>query len=277
MKTLRSYDSPVQKLQSELSELNSSPAKPDRHESAPFTSSSAWQSHSSSSLNSGDPVKRKRSTQDRQSLPVNASTIALPVAPASAFANLPTPATSASSHPVASLPATASSATATRATVENPDLLALLAQLVSSSTTSTAGNSPAPPLDPSQHQQALKNLAKLCGLPVPDDSSLPSPPPPSTQAPTSTSGPLPRPSARPPKSVASSSTSLAESANAARKKPDHFTAIAAAELKGHGKNNPRDPNGCSNCKRKKSTVWREGLNSNGLSISVCNGRLHQTR
>ncbi|GAA5896523.1 uncharacterized protein JCM6883_006932 [Sporobolomyces salmoneus] len=271
LKTLRAYDTPAHKLQSELSDLHSSPPKATRPDTAPFPSSSTGstsRSQLSGTTTAGDPIKRRRPTQERQSLPLSASTTALPLAPPSAFANLPTSYLS-SSQPASSMPA-AGPSSGPQASAETPDLLAIFAQLVSSSTASSSSTNPLDSsLDVPQNQEALKNLAKLCGLPVPEEA-LPLPPPPSTQALTSTSGPVPQPSSRPPKTLASSSTSNSDPANAARKKLEHFSAIAASELRGQGKNNPRDVNGCSNCKRKKSTVWREGLDSNGVNTSVCN-------
>ncbi|GAA6007302.1 hypothetical protein JCM11491_003081 [Sporobolomyces phaffii] len=257
---LRSYHNPIQQLQGELSESNSSPPKASRREAAPIPSSSSG----TASAALGDPVKRRRPS-DRQSLPLSASTTALPIAPASAFAN------QAPSASTSSLPAPSSTSTTASAlpepTLQNPDLLAFISQLVSSSASAgaTAPNSSAPPLDLLGNQEALQNLARLCGLPVPEPALVP---PPSTLAPTSTSGPAPIPSARPPKLATSTSDPAANSA--VRKKREHFAAIDSSQLKGQGKNNPRDPNGCSNCKRKKSTVWREGLGLHGLNTTVCN-------
>ncbi|GAA5845762.1 hypothetical protein JCM5353_004709 [Sporobolomyces roseus] len=257
---LRSYHNPIQQLQSEISEYHSSPPKLQTRESGSFSSSSNLQGRTSGPPAPGDPVKRKR-PQSRQSLPLSASTTALPLAPPSALANL-------SSSKLAT-----STSAPTEDPAQNHDLLAFLSQLVTSST-SASQNSSAPSLDLSQNQNALQSLAKLCGLDLPEvPASAPVEPP----IPTSTSGPAPVSSSRPPK--ASKSTSLATSASnsttststgANRKKREHFAAIDMTGNKGTGKNNPRDPNGCSNCKRKKSTVWREGLDSQGNQTSVCN-------
>ncbi|GAA5992634.1 hypothetical protein JCM5350_005604 [Sporobolomyces pararoseus] len=258
--TLRSYDNPI--------DLTSSPQISNRRDPATFPSSSTGstiRSKSSSSTAAGDPVKRPRSNQDRQSLPLSASTTALPLAPPSAFANLPV-----SQQPLSSIAAPP----ALSSNVQAPELLALFAQLVSSATaSSTTPSAPAAAatVNLTQNQQAIQHLARLCGLPVPENAL--SPPAPSTQAPTSTSGPVPRPSIRPPKTTAAPTASalMSEfSSNPPRKKLEHFTPIDVAETKGHGKHNPRDPLGCSNCKRKKSTIWRAGLDEAGNEISVCN-------
>ncbi|GAA5922252.1 uncharacterized protein JCM15063_003236 [Sporobolomyces koalae] len=269
---LRSYHNPVQQLQSELSEMNSSPPKLHRYENNALSSSAssaAWQSTASGPVAPGDPVKRKR-PQSRQSLPLSASTTALPLAPASAFAGLP----NSSRSPPQAVPAETVPADAA---AETPDLLALLTQIVSASSASnpTSASAANLSLDPSQAQLALQNLAKLCGLPVPSpisQSTTPAMPemPPSTQILTSTSGPMPQTSTRPPKTTTANNGSVLSS-SATRKKREHFTAIDQEESRGQGKNNPRDSNGCSNCRRKKSTVWREGIDAvSGQTISVCN-------
>ncbi|GAA6059585.1 hypothetical protein JCM10212_005084 [Sporobolomyces blumeae] len=266
---LRSYHNPVQHLQSEMSDFASSPPKqPNRRESAPFapssSSSSAWpRSTSSGPPPAGDPVKRRRPSE-RQSLPLSASTTALPVAPASAFAKLPVP-DARLSHPHAT-PATSVEPSGA-APAQNPALLALLSQLVSAS----AGDAVQPTAAP--NQEMLVALAQLCGLPVPTPIQAPAP----TQlpAPTSTSGPVLEPSARPSKSIsANDATTATTNESTGRRKNakprEHFAAIETSSSAATGKQNPRNPKGCSNCNRKKSTLWREGLGPDGKQTSVCN-------
>ncbi|GAA5978456.1 hypothetical protein JCM11641_007951 [Rhodosporidiobolus odoratus] len=236
---LRSYHNPVQHLQSEMSDFNSSP--PKRQESAAFAPRS-----------SGDPVKRKR-PREQPSLPIPPAAVAAPPAP---FATSPASAT---------LPSDLS--------LQDPRLLALIGQLVPS-LAPTAPAPPTAPLDSAQAQAllpALQTLAQLYGLDVTGAPSAPAPVPPSSIAPSSAApGPSSHfaPSERPP-----TGTPAANGKGLRKKERETFATIDPNTLPNVplGKQNPRAPNeGCSNCKRKKSTVWREGTGDDGITTSVCN-------
>ncbi|GAA5890775.1 hypothetical protein JCM5296_004838 [Sporobolomyces johnsonii] len=259
---LRSYHNPVPQLQSELSDFNSSP--PKRRESMPFppSSSSAYQPRSSGPT-LGDPVKRKR-PREQPSLPLSAGTPPLPLPPASALAG--TSQSSSSASPA--LPADPAGAVA----LKDPRVLALLAQLLPTLAGGGAAPAAAPlSLDSPQGQTllpAIRTLAKFYygidlpggDAPAPSSSSFPS-----SSITASTS-------ARPPTAATSTSTmtTLPQRKKTAKER-EHFAAIDTSTVKSQGKQNPRDPSGCSNCKRKKSTVWREGAGPDGRTTSVCNG------
>ncbi|GAA5919073.1 hypothetical protein JCM1841_003734 [Sporobolomyces salmonicolor] len=264
---LRSYHNPVPQLQSELSDFNSSP--PKRRESMPFppSSSSAYQPRSSGPA-LGDPVKRKR-PREQPSLPLGAGTPTLPLPPVSASAFAGASQSSSSAPPA--LPADPAGAAALR----DPRVLALLTQLLPTLTGGGAAPAAAPlPLDSPQGQTllpAIRTLAKFYygvdlpggDAPTPSSSSFPS-----TLVTAST--PI-----RPPTGVTSTLASTSTATTLAQRKKtakerEHFAAIDASTVKSQGKQNPRDPSGCSNCKRKKSTVWREGTGPDGRKTSVCN-------
>ncbi|BGP12817.1 hypothetical protein JCM10213_008078 [Rhodosporidiobolus nylandii] len=263
---LRSYHNPVQHLQSEISEFNSSPPKP--RDSAPFpTSSSSFDPRAST----GDPVKRKRA-REQPSLPIPPVAAAAPPAP---FVSGPSSAPSAPS----------SAAAAGDPTLEDPRILALLSQLIPSLAAASAAPAAAAPtlsLDSPQGQAllpAIRTLAQFYGLQLPGSAPGPAqvaaqiPLPPSSAVPSSSAGGLPQQqrSARPPMG---GPTAAATGKAGRRKEREHFATIDPNTLPEppQGKQNPRDPTtGCSNCKRRKSTVWREGLTPDGLSTtSVCN-------
>ncbi|GAA6001724.1 hypothetical protein JCM10207_002284 [Rhodosporidiobolus poonsookiae] len=244
---LRSYHNPVQQLQSEMSDFNSSP--PKQRDPAPFMTSSS--SHARSSGVGGDPIKRKR-PRDSPVLPIPAVAAVAPPAPFSA------PPPSATAPPADAL-------------AQDPRVLALLSQLVPSLGVNGSTSAAAPSLDTPQGQAllpAIRTLAQFYGLELPAPIAAAAEPVPSSMPPSSTAGPLPQPSARPP------TTLPAATAKGSRKKErEHFATIDPSTLTipPQGKQNPRDPaSGCSNCKRRKSTVWREGFGPDGKLTSVCN-------
>ncbi|GAA5832296.1 hypothetical protein JCM11251_004311 [Rhodosporidiobolus azoricus] len=268
---LRSYHNPVQQLQSEISEFNSSP--PKQRDLLPFPPSSSLGAFPPPST--GDPVKRKRPRDSGPSLPVPP-----PAAAPTSSATPPVPfvAVSSPAFPAAPLPADPAS-------LQDPRVLALLGQLVPSlaAANGSAAASAAPlSLDTPQGQAllpAIRTLAQFYGL------QLPTPPAAAPAAPAhaavAAAVPLP-PSSMPPSSTAAGPSSHPPQSSARpptgrpgrRKEREHFASIDINTLANPplGKQNPRDPSlGCSNCKRKKSTVWREGLGEDGASTStVCN-------
>ncbi|GAA5849910.1 hypothetical protein JCM8547_000951 [Rhodosporidiobolus lusitaniae] len=269
---LRSYHNPVQQLQSEISDFNSSPPKPREHNSS-----------SSSFLRSsgpvGDPIKRKRPRDSNPSLSIPPVPAAVP----------PPPFAAASASSPAYPPAPAPAAPTANPALQDPHILALLGQLVPSlAAANAAAGAPAPSLslDSPQGQAllpAIRTLAQFYGLelPLPPSAQQPIPaasvPLPSSMPPSSTAaGPSShlQQSARPPTGVpALSSTGAAGAKQGRRKEREHFATIDPNTLAvpPQGKQNPRDAaGGCSNCKRRKSTVWREGTGLNGKTTSVCN-------
>ncbi|GAA5904242.1 hypothetical protein JCM6882_003177 [Rhodosporidiobolus microsporus] len=275
---LRSYHNPVQQLQSEISDFNSSP--PKQRDSLPIPPSSSLGAFPS--MSTGDPVKRKRPRESHPPLPVPppAAAAPAPTAPPAPFVAASSPA-----FPTAALPVEP-------ATLQDPRVLALLGQLIPSL---AAANAPAPPapapapapalsLDSPQGQAllpAIRTLAQFYGLQLPNppaSAAAPAPAPapaavaaavplpPSSMLPSSTA---PGPSSHPPQASARPPTG-----KATRKNREHFASIDVNTLAGPpvGKQNPRAPEeGCSNCKRKKSTVWREGLGEDRSSTAtVCN-------
>ncbi|BGP21747.1 zinc finger, GATA-type protein [Rhodotorula toruloides] len=284
---LRSYHNPIQHLQSEMSDFASSP--PKRRESVLFASTSSGFPPSrpapAAALPSGDPVKRKR-PRETPSLPIP------PVAPSAPPAPFATGASSPASF-FPPPPAASSANDAGLAGLQDPKTLALLGQILPSLTAAGADASGLLAALTQQHQHsqqsqqdallpAMQTLAKFCGInlaaqqqqPVPTEPLLTStaadpsglwqsdlPRPPTGASSTSTA-----PASRKPKSGSTSSASHRE----------HFAAIdltslSASHAQAVGKQNPRDPqSGCANCKRRKSTTWREGKGPDGRLMSVCN-------
>ncbi|GAA6036925.1 hypothetical protein JCM8097_006357 [Rhodosporidiobolus ruineniae] len=254
---LRSYHNPVQQLQSEMSDFNSSPPK-QHASSGPFASSSSSFPRSSAPV--PDPVKRKR-PREQPPLPI------------------PPPAAAAPPVPFAPAP---DAAIAANPALHDPRILALLTQLANPAAASTP-NPALAALDTPQGQAllpALSTLAKFYGLELPSLAAAPTAPsqvplPPSSMPPSSSAaGPSHSASARPPTDAPSTSTAAPEKGKPGRRKErEHFATIDPSTLTipPQGKQNPRDPaSGCSNCKRRKSTVWREGAGVDGKMTSVCN-------
>ncbi|BGP36815.1 hypothetical protein JCM10449v2_000717 [Rhodotorula kratochvilovae] len=275
---LRSYHNPVQHLQNEISDFNSSP--PKRRESAVFAPSSTAPAPRPSTSSSGDPVKRKR-PREQPSLPVP-----------------PPPATSAAPAPFATGPPESSPATFSAPLpsldpalglnapdLQDPRSAAMLNQLLASLATGGDGAASALPqslpLDSPQLLPALQTLAKYYGLELPAQSAAPAGVslPFATGGATFATGPQATPAAStsaPPAQPQPASTAPSASGSTARRRAtkdrEHFAAIDPNTLAAPpvGKQNPRDPGGCCNCKRKKSTTWREGTDADGKLMSVCN-------
>ncbi|KAJ8296857.1 hypothetical protein OF846_000134 [Rhodotorula toruloides] len=289
---LRSYHNPVQHLQSEMSDFASSP--PKRRESALFASTSSavlppTRPAPAAPVPSGDPVKRKR-PRETPSLPIPPVAASVPPAP---FAT-------GASSPASLLPPAPAASTANEAGVaglQDPRTLALLGQILPSLTAAGADASGLLAALTQQHQQsqqeallpAIQTLAKFCGINLPAQQQQPVPNEPlltSTAADPSSQhwqSDLPRP----PTGAPSTSTSTSTTTATASRKPksgstsstshrEHFAAIdltslSASHAQAVGKQNPRDPqSGCANCKRRKSTTWREGKGPDGKLMSVCN-------
>ncbi|GAA5825276.1 hypothetical protein JCM3770_003503 [Rhodotorula araucariae] len=272
---LRSYHNPVQHLQNEISDFNSSP--PRQRESAVFAPASTAPAPRPPTSSSGDPVKRKRPREQPS----------LPVPPPPATSVLPPPFVTgiAESSPAtfsASLPTLEPTLALNASELQDPRNAALLNQLLASLATGSNGAAPvlpqSLPIDSPQLLPALQTLAKYYGLELPaqpasaigvrlpfpaaDGSFVTGPEVASTTV----------PSAEPqPTSVAPSASGSMARRRAARDR-EHFTAIDPNTLATPpvGKQNPRDPSGCINCKRKKSTTWREGTGADGKLMSVCN-------
>ncbi|KAL8293689.1 hypothetical protein RQP46_000390 [Phenoliferia psychrophenolica] len=253
------------------------PAQPqpssDRASSPPFRRRPPLpQQQTSKQPSLGDPVKKKR-PRDATSVP------RLPTAP--------TVAPPALSNPLAS--------TSTLASLQDPQVVALLAQLLPSlglpsgplpvpSTTATPFA-----LDTPQGRAllpAIRTLAKFYGVSLPEGTPAAGPPPPptaadkgkgreqvapvpslaapsaslpSTTAPSPAEAPVPPPKRPGPKRKGSAKPKSRDEAFVA------LTGVAKGNL------NPLDPNaGCFNCNRRKSTVWREGEGDDGLTVTVCN-------
>ncbi|GAA5934323.1 hypothetical protein JCM3775_006967 [Rhodotorula graminis] len=268
---LRSYHhNPVQ-----ISDLNSSP--PKRHESAVFPPAASAPRQSTSST--GDPVKRKRPRESPvlpiPSAPPSTTSLAAPFAtgPAeSSPATFPTP-----------LPTLDSAFDTAGADLQGPQNAAVLNQLLASLSAGAgvganglAGLLPSSlPLDSPQLLPALQTLAKYYGLDLPGRqgaaSSSSSTPFPASTDPAPSSAPAPAPA---PASTAASASTTGGGTTRRRtaKDREHFVAIDLSSLAAPptNKQNPRDANGCSNCRRKKSTTWREGTGSDGALTTVCN-------
>ncbi|GAA5870167.1 hypothetical protein JCM3774_002610 [Rhodotorula dairenensis] len=292
---LRSYHNPIQSIQSQLSEMNSSP--PKRRDSfltgpVPSTSDSLLPPHSTSS--GGDPVKPKRPRERVQTAPQSsvaqkpasfATSAAVQASPPAGLQPLPKAAemlaASASTDPVPPVAPGAANG------LQDPRTLALLEQLLPTLTGQSAGSLDSNGLDLSQAQAlipAIETLAKYYGIGL---------------APSSAHGATLAPAA------AGSSGEVVSAVSADRSEPPHIQAVAsvststaaavaptsrraavqaterfvvidvshmtALQKEQVGKQNPRDPRGgCANCKRRKSTNWHEGRDKSGTMTSVCN-------
>lgn len=241
--SLRSFANPAQPHDS--SDHASSP--PRRRESFHHQ-----QAHPSSaqprSSYLGDPVKRKRPREsDEHVLPVSLP----PIVPApSSAASTPFPA------PVVSTSALPSAPTA--AQLQDPRILALLVQLIPS----LAASAPPLSLDSEQGQAllpAIRTLAEYYGAQLPPALSSADP----------ISAQVILGNALSQQSTASLDKGKGKSGPKAAKRVEQFTPIDAPETS--DKSNPIDKSACSNCKRKKSTKWREAFDEEGTRVTVCNG------
>ncbi|ORY85370.1 hypothetical protein BCR35DRAFT_302845 [Leucosporidium creatinivorum] len=246
--SLRSFANPAQPYDS--SDRASSP--PRRRNSFHHQ-----QSHPSSaqprSSHLGDPVKRKRPREsDEHVLPVS---LPPPVAPSSA-ASTPFPVPIASTSALSSAP--------TAAQLQDPHILALLVQLIPSLAASApAATAPPLALDSEQGQAllpAIRTLAEYYGAQLPP-TLLSSADASSAQAILDNA-------------LAQQSTSFLDKGKGksagprAAKRVEQFTPVDAPETS--DKSNPIDGSACSNCKRKKSTKWREAFDEEGTRVTVCN-------
>ncbi|BGO96724.1 Proteophosphoglycan ppg4 [Rhodotorula toruloides ATCC 204091] len=287
---LRSYHNPVQHLQSEMSDFASSP--PKRRESALFASTSSSlppaRPAPAAPVPSGDPIKRKR-PRETPSLPIPPVAASVPPAPFATGASSP-----ASFLPPP--PAALATNDANLAGLQDPRTLALLGQILPSLTAAGADASGLLTALTQQHQQsqqqsqqeallpAIQTLAKFCGINLPPQQQQVMPTEPlltSTAADASShwQSDLPRPpTGAPPTSTATATTSRKpkSGSTSSSSNREHFAAIdltslSASHAQAVGKQNPRDPqSGCANCKRRKSTTWREGKGPDGKLMSVCN-------
>ncbi|KAK4703055.1 hypothetical protein P7C70_g3166, partial [Phenoliferia sp. Uapishka_3] len=211
----------------------------------------------------GDPVKKKR-TRD---IPTSARP---PMSAAPPLASLPTDSALAS--------------------LQDPQVVALLAQLLGQGTSSVPASSTAAPfaLDTPQGRAllpAIRTLAKFYGIPIPEGPSDDSPAsttlekgkgrqqdvqddlPSSFSAPTCPLG-MAAPIMESDSQMAKRSGPKRKTALKPKVKEDTFVALST-HVKGNL--NPSNPDaGCSNCTRRKSTVWREGAGDDGLNATVCN-------
>ncbi|BGP28943.1 hypothetical protein JCM10296v2_000679 [Rhodotorula toruloides] len=285
---LRSYHNPVQHLQSEMSDFATSP--PKRRESALFASTSSSlppaRPAPSAPMPSGDPVKRKRPRE----------TPTLPIPPAAASVP-PAPFSTGASSPASFLPPPPAASTVNEAGLaglQDPRTLALLGQILPSLTAAGADASGLLTALAQQHQNsqqsqqeallpAIQTLAKFCGINLPAQQQqqvMPTEPLLTSTAADPTShwkSDLPRPpTGAPSTSTATTSRKSKSGSTSSSSTREHFAAIdltslSASHAQAVGKQNPRDPqSGCANCKRRKSTTWREGKGPDGKLMSVCN-------
>lgn len=292
---LRSYHNPVQHLQSEMSDFASSP--PKRRESALFASTSSAHANrpaSGAPVPSGDPVKRKR-PRETPSLPIPSVATSIPPAPFVTGASSPAPFLP---FPPAGSPANDAGLSG----LQDPKTLTLLGQILPS-LTAAGGDASGLLAALSRHQQqhslahdgsaqsqqeallpAIQTLAKFCGIDLPAQQPLPTEPLLTSTAADPSSfwqSELPRPPtavpSNPPPAPASRKSKAGATSSASSHR-EHFAAIdltslSASHAQAVGKQNPRNPQGgCANCKRRKSTTWREGKGPDGKLMSVCNGQ-----
>lgn len=213
---------------------------------------------------SGDPVKPKRPrTSHPASLQPSAMSHTAPFATSASLA--------------ASCPAVAPTLPDAlgHAGLQDPRTLALLTQLLPTLSGQAPGQA-APidssSIDASQAQAllpAIQTLAKYCGVDLIAPTAA-------SSATASTAPPAPATSAAS-ESVLSLSAMPPTTAVRSHQSNDRFVAIDTSDLTDAqrnkiGKQNPRDPKGgCTNCKRRKSTIWHERRDKDGLQSSVCNG------
>ena len=299
---LRSYHNPIQQIQSQLSEMNSSPPKRrDSFLTGPVASTTSDRVFPPLSTSSGDPVKSKRPRE-------RAAVVTSGPAPFATSASVPVASSPAELQPlpktaemVASSAATAAAAVAqpvappTSANangLQDPRTLALLEQLLPTLTGQTVGSSlDSNGIDVSQAQAllpAIETLAKFYGIGLPPSLNNNNDPAAVLAAPATITSTL-RSSEPEPTSVVAEPLQAAAAAPApappaassnsrrAVQATERFVAIdvshmTALQREQVGKQNPRDPRGgCANCKRRKSTTWHEGRDKSGTMTSVCNG------
>lgn len=227
-----------------------------------------------STSSSGDPVKRKR-PREQPALPI-------PSAPPAAAALAAPFATGPPESSPATFPTSLPSLDAAGSDPQDPRSAALLNQLLASFACDGTGGRPGLgsaavfPLDSPQLLSSLQTLAGYYGIPLPGQ-----PPAASSSAGPAFPAAAHQQAAPAPSGPASTAASASGTTSRRRSAKDreHFAAIDVNTLAAPpvGKQNPRDPSGCSNCKRKKSTTWREGTGSDGKLMSVCNGAYRAVR
>ncbi|KAK4058136.1 hypothetical protein OIO90_000875 [Microbotryomycetes sp. JL221] len=216
---------------------------------------------------SGDPVKRKRPREAERT----ASTGTFVQSPANQGDVSTPPLTSAAKgDAVAPLDQTALTQ------LQDPRIRALLAQVIPSLASPDSGSAaPVISLDSEQGRQllpAIRTLAQYYGVALPSgDLHMAS----NTASSSSGSQNV---------QTGPSAAKVAQQRNAARdgdqipaptrrktgSNAEEYIAVEQSGEQSSDKTNPRDPkNGCSNCRRKKSTVWRE-RESNREAALVCN-------
>lgn len=294
---LRSYHNPIQQIQSQLSEMNSSP--PKRRDSCltgPVASTTSDGLFPPLSTSSGDPVKAKR---PRERVPIVTSGPA-PFATSASVQAASSPAElqplsqsaemvrSAAAQPLAAALPTSASANG----LQDPRTLALLEQLLPTLTGQSVGSSlDSNGIDISQAQAllpAIETLARFYGIGLPPSvgndpaATLATPAIVTTTSRSSEPKPTsavaePLQQAAAPAVPAPAPAAVSSNSRRAVQATERFVAIdvshmTALQREQVGKQNPRDPRGgCANCKRRKSTTWHEGRDKAGTMTSVCNG------
>ncbi|GAA5955915.1 hypothetical protein JCM8115_004361 [Rhodotorula mucilaginosa] len=303
---LRSYHNPIQQIQSQLSEMNSSP--PKRRESfltGPVASTTSDGLFPPLSTSSGDPVKAKRPRERAPiatngpapfatSASVQAASSPAELQPLPRTAEMVSSAAAAAggAQPLAAVPPTSTSTSANANGLQDPRTLALLEQLLPTLTGQSVGSSlDSNGIDVSQAQAllpAIETLARFYGIGLPPSLNnndpaavLAAPANITTTSRSSEPEPTsvvaePLQQAAAPAAPAPAPAAVSSNSRRAVQATERFVAIdvshmTALQREQVGKQNPRDPRGgCANCKRRKSTTWHEGRDKSGAVTSVCN-------
>ncbi|KAM0793120.1 hypothetical protein ACM66B_000599 [Microbotryomycetes sp. NB124-2] len=194
-------------------------------------------------IRSGDPVKRKR-TRDVERL---SQTFALGPSPVPATAVSTPPLNASFGAAVTAAPLDQTALTQ----LQDPRIRALLAQVIPSlASTDASATVAAISVDSEQGRQllpAIRTLAQYYGVALPQTAPAPQS---SMQVPSSSA-----PSAAPPRRKTTT---------------EEYVALEQTDAQSNDKTNPSNPKGgCSNCRRKKSTVWRQ-RGQDETSAVVCN-------
>ncbi|SCZ90436.1 BZ3500_MvSof-1268-A1-R1_Chr1-3g01989 [Microbotryum saponariae] len=205
----------------------------------------------------GDPVKRKRPRDsDRPQITLPRPSLDLSTA-------LPPPLVASSRSDGTAAVTTPTTASSTMNQVDDPRIAALLAQLLPSLTDSST-SPPAASIDSEEARQllpAIRTLAQYYGVSVPSEqagaaAAVSQTIPGNSQIGEETSTTKP-----------GEQLSKAKSVEAFTPIPDHAPLADGAK----GRSNPADATGgCFNCKRKKSTVWRQSHQADGTRVTCCN-------
>lgn len=251
------------------------PAAPssDRASSPPRRREPQQSSFSSSSTNrpilqrppsqlSGDPVKKKRPRTDPR-LSGGSSSFPAPLLPA------PAPPPPQQQQQQLALPVIDPNVPLHQ---QDPRLLALLSHLIPSLAAQQSHSTAQPtrPISTSANHDAIAALRASLGPSSNSSHGIDIDVSEHGTAPTSTADTKGKGRAMPPPSLPpSSSAPMGGSKGKKSGRDEEYVAIEQGDSK--GKSNPLDPNGCFNCKRKKSTVWRQKVGESGQRSTVCNG------